>query len=360
MPALPDPPLLELAPAGEARARRLSWRGLLGPVLLSLAALAVVLYVTWKPGTLEAMAATLRPGFLALALAALALQIAFGGLRLRYISNRAISLAGGLRGAIAWDFMSAITPSAFGGAPLAAYFVARDNRIPVGEATAIMLFSMLTDQLWFAVSIPLLLLATAFLDVFPLGGLGTGVLTAFFLGLMAWAGLFAYALLVRPAVLEAIARWVVRLPLLRRFEARVEAELVSLRARAELLRGQPPKFFLVGCLYAAGLWLARYAVALFVVLSVHPALDALTFYVRTAALMLTSMAVPTPGGSGGIEGLYVLFLAPLMPEALVGPTLLTWRLLSYHVFLAAGLAVTAHAVNRAARRAAPNHADEHR
>ena len=327
--------------------KRLSLRGLLVPVLLSVAVLAVILYVTYEPGTLGEMARDVNGGLLWLAFGMVGLRILLGGSRLRYISQGTVTLLGGIRGAVAWDFMSAVTPSAVGGAPLAAYFVAKDNDIPVGEATAILLFSMLMDQIWFAFSIPLVLFATIYIDVFPpaLGAVGAGTITAFFIGMMGWAVFFAYATLIRPEILERVATWIVRLKWLKRFEGRVRRELVQLRRQAAVLRGQPPRFFVFGFLWSAGVWLSRYATLLFVVLSVYPALDAFTFFVRTGAMVLTSMAVPTPGGSGGIEGLYLLFLAPLISKKwLVGPTIITWRLMEYHLFIAVGSVMTAFAV----------------
>ncbi len=332
----------------EAPPRPLSARALLWPVLLSVAVLGVILYFTWEPGTLAQMRRGLNPGLLWLAFGTVGLRIALGGGRLRYISRGALSFRAGVRGAIAWDFMSAVTPSAVGGAPLASYFVAKDNGIPVGEATAIMLFSMLMDQVWFALSIPFILIASAFIDVFPpaLGAVGAGTLTVYFVAMMLWAVFFAYATLIRPEILERVATAVVRLRWLRRFEGRLRRELVQLRRRAAVLRGQPPRFFLAGVLWSAAIWLMRYTTLLLVVRSVYPAVDAFTFMTRTGAMLLTAMVIPTPGGSGGIEGLYVLFLGPLMPKGLVGPTILTWRLMEYHFFIAVGAVMTAFALKR--------------
>lgn len=347
----PPPPLVspvaaELEAVG-ARPRGIAPRQVLWPMLLSLAVLAAVLWWTWEPETLALMA-RMNLGLMALAVAMVGLRILLSGLRLAYISRGTVSVAGGVRGGLAWDFLSAVTPSAMGGAPLAAYYLARDNRLPVGETTAIMLFSMLTDQVWFALSIPIVLLAAPFLDVIPntLGTVGAGTIVLFLLGMLVWAVFFAYATLIRPELLEALATWIVRFRWLRRFEGRVKRELVAMRQRAHVLRGQPPRFYVKSFLLAVGVWLSRYAVLLFVVLSVYPALDVFTFYVRIATMTLTSLVVPTPGGSGGIEALYVIFLAPLMPQALVGPTLLTWRLLSYYLFIAFGVAAMFYLVQR--------------
>ena len=62
---------------------------------------------------------------------------------------------------------------------------------------------------------------------------------------------------------------------------------------------------------------------------------------RTAGLWLSGLIMPTPGGSGGIAGLFVLFVAPLLPEGYGGPVLLAWRGLAYYLVLAIGLMVAA-------------------
>jgi glycosyltransferase 2 family protein len=349
---MPPPPPIDaldrpLAPELGEQGGGLSLRRLLVPVALSLAVLAIVLLATFERDTLEQMA-QLNLGILALAVGMVGLRILASGVRLTYIAHGHLSPMGGIRGAVAWDFMSAVTPSAMGGAPLAAYFVARDNRIPVGDATALFLFSMLTDQVWFAVSIPLVLLAASFFDVIPgaLGAVGAGTLVLFLVVVMLWAFFFAYATLIRPALFEWAATRVVRIRLLRRFEGRVKRELVAMRHRSSALRGQATRFYVISFLLAVFIWLTRYATVVLVVLAVYPAFDVVTGFLRTAAMLLTGLIVPTPGGSGGIEGLYVLFLAPLMPSAVVGTTLLVWRLLTYHLFIAAGLAVIVQHINR--------------
>jgi uncharacterized membrane protein YbhN (UPF0104 family) len=72
---------------------------------------------------------------------------------------------------------------------------------------------------------------------------------------------------------------------------------------------------------------------------------------RTMALTLGSVVLPTPGGAGGLEGLYALFFGPpLIPQALVAPTLLMWRLLGYYIFIALGAFLSMHHVQQTFRR----------
>jgi uncharacterized membrane protein YbhN (UPF0104 family) len=111
--------------------------------------------------------------------------------------------------------------------------------------------------------------------------------------------------------------------------------------RARHLGTQSVAFYTQGFVLTTLNWLARYALIVLIVRSVHAA-DTLLLFARSAAMMLVGLVMPTPGGSGGLEGLYALFIGPLMPEALLAPTLLTWRLLGYYLFIALGAYLFLH------------------
>ncbi|HEX8385265.1 MAG TPA: lysylphosphatidylglycerol synthase transmembrane domain-containing protein [Rubricoccaceae bacterium] len=358
-PALPDsrPRSGEApdAPAGggtaDEPARRIpAWRVLL-PVAISLGALGAVFWGTYHPGAIDAVAASFRPDLFALAVAGLGLQFLSGGLRLRHISGGALSARAGVRGQITWDFMSALSPPAVGGAPFAALFVSRENRLPYGQVTAIMLFTMLMDQMWFAIAIVGMYVTAIWLPVFPttLGAAGVGTVAAYLAGMLVYIGFFAYATLVRPELIEKVAGFVVRLKWLRRFEPAVRRETRRLGQQARMLRHKPARFYLVGAGYTALYWVARYGILLMVALSFvadvpdsqfeQGSFRATLFVIRTAGLWLAGLAMPTPGGAGGIEALFLLYLAPLLPRGFGGPVLLVWRLLTYHVVLGVGVLV---------------------
>ncbi len=314
----------------------------LGPLAASLALSGAVLagigYYTFDAAAFRQMLRHVSPGLLAAALGALVARVALGGWRLSFISQGRLSLREGVRGQLAWDFFSNVTPSAIGGGPAATLYIARQRGLTVGETSAFMLFAMLMDQLWFAFVIPILIAATFFVDLIPeaAGAVGRWTFVVYFVVMLGWAGLFAYATLFRPALLEALAERLFGWRPLRRFRGRVMEEMRTLSRRAQGLRAETPRFYAIGFLLTAGAWAARYLLVVLLVLSVYPAFDLLLGTLRTAALLMGGMAMPTPGGSGGLEGLYALLLGPLMPKALVAPTLLTWRFLGYYLFIALG------------------------
>jgi len=77
-----------------------------------------------------------------------------------------------------------------------------------------------------------------------------------------------------------------------------------------------------------------------VILSLLPAPEILSFF-RSMAMNLAFLVIPTPGGSGGVEGLFVLFQGPLIDRvAFVGLAVFLWRIISYYISIGFGMAVT--------------------
>jgi uncharacterized protein (TIRG00374 family) len=323
-------------------------------VLLSTLVVGGIGYVTFDLKAFREMAQRTEVVILCAALLVTAGRVAAGGWRLSFVSQGRLRPSSGVRGQLAWDFFSNVTPSAIGGGPVTALYIARDRAITVGEATAFMMFAMLLDQIWFLIALPLLFAASLILPVIPasVGSVGLWSVLAYFGVLACWAGLFAYTMLVRPHLLERLADRLFRWRYLRRFRSRVLQEMRTFAERAEHLRAQPVLFYVKGVGITALTWAGRYVLVFLVVRSVYAEADALLMILRTAAMTLLGLILPTPGGSGGIEGLYALFIGPLMPSALVAPTLLTWRLLSYYLFIALGAYLFLHHVRRRADAAA--------
>ncbi len=347
----------DVAPAGRGvpggRAIPFSVGKLLWSTLLSVGVLVVISYHTFELSEFTDFVNGVNPVFFGAALATLVARVFFGGWRISYLSHGRLTMAAGIRAQLAWDFFSNVSPSAIGGGPFAAIYVARDQRIKVGEATALMLMAILMDQVFFAVTIPALLLAMPFVPVFPpkLGPVGTTALVSLFLGLLAWVVVFGYAVLFRPELLQRLLDALFRLRWLRRFRERIAAEAAQFAHYAKDLRRQSPTFFANGFLLTLASWMSRYLLPLFIMWSVYPDFDKTLMLLRTAAMSVGASLLPTPGGSGGIEWLYLLFIGPpLVPAALVAPTLLVWRVLGYYLFLGLGVLLTMEHMHTSIRR----------
>ena len=321
------------------RPPRISTLSIVAPLILSLSVLGVIAYLTYDPSAYAYIAPRVNLWLVIAALGTVLTRVFFGAWRLRFISHGHLGWASGTRIQLIWDFLAYVTPSTLGGGPFVPFFIARERRMPVGEATSVILFAMLLDQVWFAVTIPLLLLSGRYAEIIPdvIGIVGYWSITVFFAGFMIWVLVFAYGTLVRPATIAWAITTALRLPLLRRFRQRAIDAMEDFQARARLLRSQSAGFYLKGFILTLLPWLSRYALVVLIIWSVFPELDVVLAFLRTIALSLASTALPLPGGAGGVEALYVLFLgAPLVPGAIVTPTLLAWRILSYYLFLVTG------------------------
>ena len=336
-----DPNASTRRPPASASARNIGISALLSALVLG-----GIGYVTFDASTFSSLVRHLHPGLLTAAVVLAFARIGIGGWRLSYVSQGRLGIVRGTRGQLAWDFFSSVTPSVVGGGPVAAFYIARDRGIALGESAAFMLFCVLLDQLWLIVAIPVLIGASFTVELLPAaaGSIGYWSLFAYFGGLLVWAGLYAYATLVRPRLLVEGTDWLLQWPYLQRFRAPVMKEMRSYFRRARRLGTQSVAFYANGFLLTALTWMARYALVVLIVRSVHAA-DSVLLFLRSAAMMLVGLIMPTPGGSGGIEGLYALFIGPLMPEALLAPTLLTWRLLGYYLFIALGAYLFLHQLN---------------
>jgi len=308
--------------------------------------MAVVIWYTYTPGILEHLAWKRMPG-LVIALVVSFLRVWATAAKFRVLSEGIISWLGAFRITLSWDFTSAVTPSTIGGAPMATYAMTKEG-LKLGEATAIILYSVLLDQIWFALAIPILLISGIFYEVVPpaSGMIGEASMIILYVFLLSYAGLLAYGVLVNPAAIKKVVKFVFKLPFLNKWEEKISGEAENLESYAHQLRKKPFSFLLRAFLCSTTSWLCRIALPTIVILSLLPAPEVLSV-LRSLAMNLTFLVVPTPGGSGGVEGLFVLFQAPLISrEYFIGLALFLWRIISYYITIGIGMAATTWYINR--------------
>ncbi|MEQ9309915.1 MAG: lysylphosphatidylglycerol synthase transmembrane domain-containing protein [Balneolaceae bacterium] len=324
----------------------ISKRYLFISISLSVFTMAAVIYYTYTPGVLTHLAPKRMPG-LVIALVVSFLRVWFTAAKFRVLSEGVISWFGAFRIVLTWDFASAVTPSTIGGAPMATYAMTKEG-LNLGESTAIILYSVLLDQIWFAIAIPILLISGIFYEVIPLeaGFIGEASMIFLYLFLLSYASILAYGVLVNPAAIKKVVKAVFKLPILRKFEAKISAEAENLESYAHQLRKKPASFLFKAFFFSTMSWLARIALATIVILSLLPAPEILSV-LRSLAMNLAFLVVPTPGGSGGVEGLFVLFQGPLIDrESFIGLALFLWRIISYYITVAVGAAAATWYINK--------------
>ncbi|MDZ7772051.1 MAG: lysylphosphatidylglycerol synthase transmembrane domain-containing protein [Balneolaceae bacterium] len=334
--------------------RYFSKKYLLLSIGLSVAGMGLVIYLTYTPGVLEHLKPKRLPG-LFIALAVSILRLAFSAAKIRYLSEKMLGWMASLRVMLSWEFTSSVTPSIIGGAPMATYALTKEG-YKLGQSTAIILYSVLLDQLWFALAVPILLVAGLYYEVIPsnIGMVGEVSMLLLYAGLLSYAGLMAYGVLRNPSAIKKVVCTVFRLPLLRRWRDKVVEEAEHLVKYSDELREKPASFLLKAFSLSTMSWLCRVALPTIVVLSLLPANEILSV-LRSLAMNLAFLIMPTPGGSGGVEGLFALFQGPLIDrKAFIGLAVFLWRIISYYISIGLGMMATTWYINRSV---VDNHAD---
>lgn len=314
-------------------------------IALSLISMAIVIYLTYTPGILEHLAPKRLPGIF-IAIGVTFLKVYFFAAKIRFLADKTINWMASVRVALTWDFASAITPSTIGGAPVATYAMTREG-IKLGKSSAIVLYGVLLDQFWYALAVPILIVASLYFNVLPdeIGMVGNVTMFMIYSGLLLYGGLLAYGLLVNPPALKKIVEIVFQLPFLRRFADKVNAEADHLVEYSKELRNKPLKFVLKAFFLSTLSWLCRVALPVIVVLSLLPANEILLI-LRSLAMNLAFLIIPTPGGSGGVEGLFAIFLGPLIDRSgFIGLAVFVWRIITYYISIGIGIVAMLWYVN---------------
>lgn len=308
--------------------------------------MAFVIYLTYTPGVLKHLKPKRLPG-IGIAIVVSFLRLWFSAAKIRYLSEKALDWMASFRVMLSWDFTSSITPSTIGGAPMATYAMTKEG-FNFGQSTAIILYSVLLDQLWFAVAVPILLISGIFFEVVPnnTGMVGHASMALLYIGLLSYAGLMAYGVLKNPNAIKKVVNFLFRLPILRRWKDKVSGETDNLVEYSHELRKKPTSFLLKAFFLSTMSWLCRIALPTIVVLSLLPA-DVILSVLRSLAMNLAFLIMPTPGGSGGVEGLFAIFQGPLIDrKAFIGLAVFAWRVISYYISVGLGMMATTWYINR--------------
>lgn len=308
-------------------------------ILLSMATLGILIYISYDPESFQHLRWKRMHGF-AIATIVMVLRLWFNAARIRLLSNNRLNWAAAWRTSVTWDFASAVTPSTIGGGPVASLAMTREQ-LTFGEATAIVLYCIMLEQILLLIIIPLTMIVAIFVDVVPptAGLLGEGVMLAIYIALLLYAFLLSYSVLIRPSFLKNAVSFIFSLPFLNKYKSAMEAEAENLETYAIKLREKPRSFLLKAFLLSTLYWLAKVWIIAIVVLSMLPA-DVFITFIRSVAMTLAGMFIPTPGGSGGQEGLFYLFMDPLMTRAgFTALAVFMWRLISFYIVIAVGMMV---------------------
>ena len=249
-----------------------------------------------------------------------------------------------------WELASALTPSVVGGSAVASFILHR-NGLTWGRSLAVVMTTALLDESFFLLAVPATALIAGWGPFFPEGAawIQGSVATVFAGGYAFMMGLalcLSTALFWAPHRVQSILKWTIERTWLRRWHARGTMLAADLLDASVDLRSMSMGRWMAAFGATVMSWLARFLTLNALLMAfVAPLLSGQTvnqleLWARQLSMWTVLLISPTPGSSGLAELALPTFVSDALPMALTATVwaavILTWRGLTYHLYLFLG------------------------
>ena len=262
--------------------------------------------------------------------------------RFRALTDRQLRWSQAIKVNFLCEFTSAVTPSAVGGSSLGMIFLHSEG-IELGRATTLMITTLFLDELFFCISLPLIMLAVPYYELFGFSAghdsFALGLKTVFWIiyaVVLVWTAILFVGILVRPHAVQRFLVWLFGFKPLRRWQPQVEALGDNMVATSKELRHHSWRWWGEAFVGTALSWSSRYLVVNALFLGFAPHADQLVVFGRQFVIWVVLMISPTPGGSGVSEWLFTEYYGDMISPGIALVMALFWRIISYYVYLIVG------------------------
>lgn len=273
-------------------------------------------------------------------------------IRIRILSNKQLSWFQCIKITFLWEFASAITPTAIGGTGVAVFFL-HHEKISWAESTTIVMATSFLDELFFALSFPVLILTIGWENLF------TQYNQTSFVNNLVWFAIagytiklcyiifVSYALFFNPKLFKRIIVGISTLPFIRKWKRDAIAYGDEFILASKNLQHKKPSFWISSFLATAGSWISRYWTANLIILGVtistvtpNPEIfdfmNQMIIFARQLIMWIMMMVMPSPGGAGFSEFLFSKYMIDFVPLGYENMVSLIWRAISYYPYLLIG------------------------
>jgi glycosyltransferase 2 family protein len=281
--------------------------------------------------------------------------------RIRVLTDKQLSWKQSFEVIMLWEFASAMTPSVVGGSGIAMFILHREG-INMGKSTAITFVTAMLDEVFYIVTIPIVLVLIGTASLFPETWAGEAFGTNS-VKILFWVGYFFIVLLTLlitlsiflfPGLFKRVLQVITSIRILKRFRKRATAVGNEIITTSQELRGKPFMYWFKSFTATVLSWGARFLTLNFILLIFAPNFyDADLFHHlevagRQLVMWVIMLISPTPGGSGIAELALAKFFDYLMPVGMLALVAIIWRMLTYFPYLFAGAIILPRFLRRTA------------
>lgn len=242
-----------------------------------------------------------------------------------------------------WEFASALTPSVVGGSGVAIFILGKEG-IPLGRSTATIFITGLLDELFYILTVPVIILIVGSERLFPReldnAFYDLPIQTIFWLGygfMVMLTLIIIFAIFFRPRTFKFILLQIFRIRFLRKWRYLIIKIGDDMITSSKEFKGKGFTFWLKSFGATFFSWTSRYWVVNFLILAFFPVSDHLLLYGKQLVMWVIMLISPTPGSSGVAEYAFSVFLGDfILIGSLVSAIVILWRLLTYYLYLFMG------------------------
>jgi uncharacterized protein (TIRG00374 family) len=320
------------------------------PVVVGLVVVAYLLYrqfdleefrrIEWEP---------MAWLWLILAVVCLVIRHLSYSARLHVLSEKAFSWKKCIELIFIWEFSSAVSPTSVGGSAVALFVLSRE-KLATAKTTAIVLYTVVLDSLFFIATLPALFVIFGPSMIRPelrylrdLGGWSlTFVIAYVFMAL--YGAFFFYGLFIRPERGEWLLAGISRLRFLKRWREDLLNLGAGFVAASKELSARPLAFHFKAFFSTAVAWSMRFLLINMLIIAIVKGVEVGFFeqfklFARLQTMFVILAFSPTPGGAGFHEYVFGDFLRDYIPVGIAVVVAISWRLLTYYSYLIAGAIV---------------------
>lgn len=267
--------------------------------------------------------------------------------RIRVLTDNQLSWRQSFDVIMLWEFASAITPSVIGGTSVAMFILNKEG-ITLGKSTAIVMMSAFLDELFYILTVPLVILIIGTAYLFPIEltkqifGYTLSVKGIFYVGYgftVMLTIIILYGVFVNPFGIKKLLYRLFSFKLLKRWQKKV-VQLGSDMIKTSLELKEKNGWFWIKAFGATLFaWTARFWVVNFIILMFTDVNNHFLIYGRQLVMWVILIISPTPGGTGVAEFAFDSFLKDFIPLGLAGLLVVLWRFISYYPYLFIGAVI---------------------
>jgi hypothetical protein len=264
--------------------------------------------------------------------------------RIRVLTDNVISWRKSFDVIMLWEFASSITPSVVGGSGVAMFILNKEG-ISLGRSTAVVMVTALLDELFYIVTVPIVVLLIGTQHLFPVELSKTilgitfstkGIFVVGYVFILLLVTLIFYGVFVNPQQLKKSLVKLFSIKILSKWQKKVVQLGDDLIQTSVELKNKPIQFWLKSFGATVFSWTARFWVVNFIILAFTDVSSHFLIYGRQLVMWVILLISPTPGGTGVAEFAFNGFLQDFIPVGLAGLLVVLWRLLSYYPYLFIG------------------------